>query len=311
MENVPRPHLPILTGPTGVGKTEVGVLVAERLGAEIVSADSMAVYRGMEAATAKPSEVQRERAAHHLIDVADPAAGFTVDDYVRAATRAIEEIRGRGRLPLLVGGTRLYLASLVDTFDTGPPPDPEYRRTLDELPAEELHPRLAAVDPVRAGQLHPSDRKRLTRALEIHHTTGIRPTELLQDQGPPLYEGVWAALMRPREELYARVDQRVEEMLSDGLVEEVEQLYRSGLTPESPAMAGHGYKEIMRALRGDYPMDEAIRLTKRNTRRYVKYQLMWLRGRTDVTCIEAGEPEETAHRVSEFYRSAGLAECRA
>lgn len=292
MSDPARP-LAILTGPTSVGKTDVAVEVALRLQTEILSADSMAVYRRMEVATAKPSAEQRARVPHHLIDLADPTEPFTVADYRDAAVPLVEQLLSEGKTPLLVGGTRLYLRALTAPFAAGPEPSPEFRETLEDRPSRELHAELARVDPDTAARLHPADRKRIIRALEVWQSTG-RPIAEVQaesrEQGG-LYPATWVALVRDRQELYARVNARVDEMMAAGLVEEVRAFLAEGLTPETPAMQGHGYKEIMRALIGDYDLEEGVRLLKRNTRRYVKYQLMWLRGMGDeVHYVRADQP---------------------
>ncbi len=288
--------LPILTGPTAVGKTEVSIAVAQALDAEIISADSMQVYRRMEAGTAKPSLAQRAAVPHHLVDVVDPTEPFTVSDYRERAQAAIADIRSRGKLPLLVGGTRLYLKALTAPFVSGPEPEPAFREELASIPSEELHTRLAGVDPVTAARLHPNDRKRITRALEVFHTTG-RPISDFQEESRVqggCFEPVWVALVREREELYERVNLRVDEIMAAGLVEEVQGFLDEGLGPETPAMQGHGYKEIMRAILGDYPLEEGIRLLKRNTRHYVKYQLGWLRQEPEVHYVRADQPTGTA-----------------
>jgi tRNA dimethylallyltransferase len=285
----------ILTGPTAVGKTEVAVEVAARLGTEIVSADSMAVYRRMEVATAKPTPAQRARVPHHLVDVADPTEPFTVADYRAAAVPILERLLAAGKTPLVVGGTRLYLRALTAPFAVGPEPDPEFRESLAGRTAADLHAELARVDPESAARLHPADRKRVVRALEVRRAAG-RPLSTLQAESretPGLYPATWVALLRDREELYARVDARCEAMLAAGLVEEVRAFREEGLTVDTPAMQGHGYKEIMRALTGEYDLEEGIRLLKRNTRRYVKYQLMWLRGMPEVRYVAADQPLET------------------
>lgn len=291
----PKKKLAILTGPTSVGKTEVSIEVARRLGTEILSADSMAVYRRMEAATAKPSREERSRVPHHLIDIVDPTEPFTVASYREAAIPIIERLFAEGRRPLLVGGTRLYLMSLTAPFVSGPEPDPEYRQTLADRPSEELHAELAQVDPETAAWVHPSDRKRIVRALEVWRTTGepISRQQAASQEDGGLYDATWVALVRDREELYARVDARVDAMIRNGLVEEVRGFLEEGLTADTPAMAGHGYKEILRALTGEYDLEEGIRLLKRNTRRYVKYQLMWLRGMPQVHYVRADQ-EHTA-----------------
>lgn len=300
--NAALPRLAILTGPTSVGKTDISIEVAQRLDTEILSADSMAVYRRMEVATAKPSAEQRARVPHHLIDIVDPTQPFTVADYREAALPHIQRLHSEGRTPLLVGGTRLYLLSLTAPFFTGPEPDPEYRAALADRPNDALHVELAAVDPDTAAWVHPSDRKRLVRALEVWHLTG-RPISQVQadsrEQGG-LFAATWVALVREREELYARVNARVDAMIANGLVDEVRAFREEGLTPDTPAMGGHGYKEIMRALLGEYDLDEGIRLLKRNTRRYVKYQLMWLKQIPGVHWVRADQPHAAA--VEEICR---------
>jgi tRNA dimethylallyltransferase len=299
-------RIAIITGPTGVGKTEIAVEVALRLGTEIVSADSMAVYRRMEAATAKPSAEQRARVPHHLIDVADPTDPFTVSDYRDHAVPIIERLHAEGKLPLVVGGSRLYLVALTASFAAGPEPDPELRERLEQSSSEQLHTQLAEVDPVTAGRLHPSDQKRIVRALEVWHATG-RPISLLQAESreaPGLYDATWIALIRDRQLLYDRVNERVEEMLDTGLLDEVRGFLEEGLTADSPAMQGHGYKEIIRGLTGEYPLEEGIRLLKRNTRRYVKYQLMSLRGMPEVNYVSVERPREAViEEVVELCRN--------
>jgi tRNA dimethylallyltransferase len=289
---VTRSRLIVLTGPTAVGKTEVAVDVACALGTEIVSADSMQVYRRMEAGTAKPAPDQRAAVSHHLIEVADPAVPFTVADYRALAIDVIDRLLAAGKTPLVVGGTRLYLASLFAPFFSGPPPDPVLRESLAALPSEELHRRLREVDPETAARLAPADRKRLTRALEVWHATG-RTIAALQEESQAeggRYEARWIALMRVREEIYRRIDARVDAMIDAGLIDEVQAFLQEGLTERHIAMQAHGYKEVMGYLLGRYDRAEAIRLLKRNTRRYAKYQLGWLRQIPDLHVVRADQP---------------------
>lgn len=299
------PHrIAILTGPTAVGKTEVALLVAEALNAEIVSADSMAVYRGLEVATAKPSPEQRARVPHHLIDVADPRFPFTVADYRRLALQAIADIESRGKLPLVVGGTRLYIVALTSGFFEGPGADPDLRRRLQELALHEgteaLHRRLAQVDPAAAARLAPRDLKRIIRALEVYELTGTPISQLQADsqRTPPPCQGPMVALIRDRAELYRRIDARADAMIEAGLESEVRSLLDAGLDEHLTALQGHGYKELIGFLKGRYDRNEAIRLLKRNTRRYAKRQLSWLRQEKSVDFVDASGPaDEVAGRV--------------
>jgi tRNA dimethylallyltransferase len=282
----------ILTGPTAVGKTEVAIAVARQLGMEIVCADSMQVYRRMEAGTAKPTPEQRAVVPHHLVDFVDPTVDFTAADYRAAAIPLLERLLAAGKVPLVVGGTRLYLKSLTAPFVAGPPPDPALRARLAARPSDALHRELVGVDPESAARLHPADRKRITRALEVFETTGVPLSTLQrrsQDEGGR-FEPVLFALTRERAELYRRVDRRVDAMLAAGLEAEVRAFLQEGLGPDRIAMQAHGYKEIMGYLLGRYDRDEAVRLLKRNTRRYVKYQLMSLRGEPEAHWIDAARP---------------------
>jgi tRNA dimethylallyltransferase len=294
-----RGRIAILTGPTAVGKTEISIAVAKALGAEIVSADSMQVYRRMEAGTAKPSPEQRAVVPHHLIDIVDPAEPFTVADYRAAAIPVIEGLLAQGKTPLVVGGTRLYLLSLVAPFASGPPPDPAYRESVATVPGPELHARLQVVDPETAARLHPEDRKRIIRALEVYQASGepISAHQARSQSDGGRFDAVWVALIRDREELYERIERRVDEMIATGLIEEVEGFLREGLNESDIAMQAHGYKEVMGSLLGRYDQEEAIRLLKRNTRRYAAYQLAWLRRVPGVHIVRADAPDAVADIV--------------
>jgi tRNA dimethylallyltransferase len=296
-------QIAILTGPTAVGKTEVSIAVAQALQTEIVSADSMQVYRRMEAGTAKPTPEQRAAVPHHLIDIADPAQAFSVSDYRAAAISVIEELLYRHKIPLVVGGTRLYLQSLTAPFTSGPPPDPEFRARLLSIPSPELHARLQAVDLATAARLHPEDAKRIIRALEVYQATG-EPISLHQSRS--LLEGgrfapTWVALIRDRQEIYDRIESRVDEMIAFGLIEEVEGFQQEGLRESNPAMQAHGYKEVMGYLLGRYDRDEAIRLLKRNTRHYAKYQLGWLRQTPGVHFVHA-DASDAVEQIAAIIR---------
>jgi tRNA dimethylallyltransferase len=307
-----RDRVAILTGPTAVGKTEISIEVARALETEIVSADSMQVYRRMEAGTAKPSPEQRAAVPHHLIDFVDPARPFTVADYRAAAIPVIERLQAEGKIPLVVGGTRLYLLSLVAPFGSGPPPDPEFRESLRSLSSAELHARLTRVDSLTAARLHPEDRKRIIRALEVYEATGesITAHQARSQEAGGRFEAVWVALIRDRDELYERIERRVDEMIVAGLIEEVQAFLHEGLRESDISMQAHGYKEVMGYLLGRYDREEAIRLLKRNTRHYAKYQLAWLRNTPGVQFVRADAPgavETILRAIREAWREGAAA----
>jgi tRNA dimethylallyltransferase len=295
-----RERIAILTGPTAVGKTETAVEVARALATEIVSADSMQVYRRMQAGTAKPTPEQRAAVPHHLIDFVDPAEPFTVAEYRAASIPVIEGLLARAKIPLVVGGTRLYLQSLTAPFASGPPPDPAFREQLAGASSTELHDRLQLVDPVTASRLHPEDRKRIIRALEVYQATGesISALQARSQEAGGRFEAVWVALIRDRDGIYARIERRVDEMIAAGLIEEVEGFLREGLRESDTSMQAHGYKEVMGYLLGRYDRDEAIRLLKRNTRHYAKYQLNWLRQIPGIHFVRADTPDAVGEILS-------------
>ena len=279
-----RPPLLVIVGPTAVGKTAFCVLLGQRLKAEIVSADSMQVYRGMDIGTAKPTEPERGGVPHHCLDLVDPKEAFNVADYRRHALAAIEDIHRRGRLPILSGGTGLYVRAVVDDFlfpDRGA--DWELRRRLEEeaqrLGRAALHARLAQVDPETAARLHPNDLRRVVRALEVYERTGrplsahLREARARESRFDLLIFG----LTRPREELYERINRRVEEQIRQGLVAEVEALMRQGLDEGDVAMQGLGYKEIIAYLKGRCSLERAVAVLQRDTRHYARRQLIWFK----------------------------------
>ncbi len=271
-----------LVGPTGVGKTELSLQLAERLGAEIISADSMQVYRGMDIGTAKATAQERARVPHHLIDLVDPNEEFSAAEYQELARAAISEVASRGRLPMLVGGTGLYIRAALDPYEfTEVEVDWGYREHLQKLTqthgSDYLHRMLAGADPAAAVKLHPHDLRRVIRALEVHHHTGERISDwqAASRAKPPLYRALLVGLTRPRDELYARIDARVDAMVAGGLVEELRQLVAQGFAEDSIAGQALGYKELLPYLRGEISLEDAVQLLKRDTRRYAKRQLSW------------------------------------
>jgi tRNA dimethylallyltransferase len=295
-----------LTGPTAAGKSAVGVALAKRIDAEIVSMDSMALYRGMDIGTAKPTAEQRREVPHHLIDVIDPWEEFSLAQYVAAAGQRVGEIAGRGRQSLFVGGTPLYLKGLLRGIFEGPPADWELRRRLAEEAERHgqqwLQRRLAEIDPAAAERLHPNDTRRLIRAIEVYEKTGV-PISQLQRQfevGRPAEQCRVFVLDWPRPELHARIERRVAEMFAAGLVEEVCGLLSIGRPLSRTARQAVGYREVIEHLEGRHTLDETIELVARHTRQLAKRQSTWFRSLSECRFIPVSgqvSPEEVAQRI--------------
>lgn len=296
----PPPALPapllVVAGPTGVGKSALALRLAEAREGEIVVADALQVYRGMDIGTAKPGPADRARVRHHLLDLRDPDEPFTAADFRRLAWEAIAAIRGRGRLPIVVGGSGFYLRALLRERFGAPPPPPEVRAALQaEAKAagpEALHRRLARADRAMAARIHPRDRYRVTRALEILAVAPDAPSRL----GAGLWEGALrgplclCVLSRPPEELEARIEARVDAMLAAGLVEEVRGLLARGYPPGLKPLAAIGYRQVVEHLAGRYPLAEVRRRMVVETRRYAKRQLTWFRREPAAAWIEVAGP---------------------
>ena len=270
-----------LLGPTAVGKTALSLDLAERLGAEIVSADSRLIYRGMDIGTAKPSAAEQARVPHHLLDLALPDMVLTLAEYQRRAYATIDAIHARGRLPLLVGGTALYARAVVEGLRIPEvAPDPTLRAELEQVLAEqgpeELFRRLAAVDPATAAVIDARNPRRVLRALEIALLTG-QSKVALEGAEPPPYAVFMVGLTRPRDDLYARIDRRVLEMVDAGLVAETQRLLAAGYAPSLPAMTSLGYREMTAYLAGEMSLAEAIARIQVETHRFVRHQMTWYR----------------------------------
>ena len=275
----------VVAGPTASGKTALGIRLALQYKGEIVSADSMQVYRGMDIGTAKATAAERAQVPHHMLDVAEPWEDYSVARYVSQAEDCCRDIISRGKLPVIVGGTGLYIDSLISGRDfAAVDSDLGLRERLgreyDELGGEELHRRLASIDPDRAAKLPPSDKRRIVRALEIYELTGMTITE--HDEYtrslPPRFEAAPVHLgFKDRSLLYERIDRRVDIMVEQGLFKEVEGLLDRGLSPDCTAMQAIGYKEAAQAILGDMSPQEAVALLKLRSRRYAKRQLTWFR----------------------------------
>lgn len=283
----------VVLGPTGVGKTEFALQLAERLHGEIVSADSRLFYRGMDIGTAKPTLAELHRVPHHLIDVADLDETWSLARFQAAARLAIAEIHARGRLPFLVGGTGQYLRAVTQAWE-GPrvAPDPRLRAALEswacEIGALGLHQRLARLDPVAAGGIDYRNLRRTVRAWEVILTTGRRFSEQRQRGASP-YRLFQLGLNRPRAELYARIDARIDAMLAAGLVEEVAGLLAAGYSPDLPALSAIGYRQIITHLQGHIRLEEAVEQIRHDTRVFVRRQANWFKpDDPDIHWFQAG-----------------------
>ena len=290
-----------LTGPTASGKTAVGVLLAHRLGAEVVAMDSMTLYRGMDIGTAKPGVEERRGVAHHLIDVVEPWEAASVAQYREWAGEVLRDLDRRGVPALFVGGTPLYLKVLLRGLFEGPAADEDKRLVLEELAQEigneRLHERLAGVDSVLAARLHPNDRRRIIRGLEVFEATG-RPLSQWQNEHERPAAGVKVfALGRPREALHRRIDERVLQMMEGGLVAEVERLLANPRGISDVAAQGVGYREVLDLLAGRLAEDEVVSRIQARTRQFAKRQETWFRGLAEVKTVQVGE-EETAEEVA-------------
>lgn len=287
-------RLVAIVGPTASGKTALSIALAQTLDGEIVSADSRQIYRGMDVGTAKATPEEQAQVPHHLLDVVDPDQVLTLAEYQRLAYAAISAILARGRLPLLVGGTGQYVHALIEGWRIPEvAPQPGLRAELEAevavRGAEALHARLASVDPIAAARIDYRNVRRVIRALEVCLVTGQPITEL-QAKTPPPYEIVQIGVTRPRPQLYARIDARVDRMIEAGLVDEVRRLAAAGYGWELPAMTGLGYRQIGAHLRGEVSLDEAIALIKKGTRRFVQQQYNWFR--PDDPAIRWVNPED-------------------
>ena len=310
MNNLP---LIVITGPTATGKTALGAALCQALDGEVVSADSMQIYRRMDVGTAKPTREEMRGVPHHMIDVADPAEDWSVARWTEGAAAAVEDIRSRGKQPVIVGGTGLYIESLLSGRDFGAAPGESGLRErlsaeYDALGGETFREKLRLVDPDRAEKLAPGDRKRLVRAMEVYALTGETITEhdRRSAAAPPRYASVRFALTwNDRETLYERIRRRVDAMAAAGLFEEVEGLLSSGLAEGCTAMQAIGYKEAAAALRGECSREEALETIKRESCRYAKRQLTWLRRDRDLVWLPREEyPDEAAltGRIFEVLR---------
>ena len=315
----PRPAILAIVGPTAVGKSELALLACERFGGELVSVDSMQVYRGFDAATSKPGPAERRRAPHHGIDLVDPGDDFSMGDFVRASERTISEIASRRRLPVLVGGTGLYLRALLRGMAEAPRRVPALRQRLRARAASRgvpwLHRMLARLDPETAARLPQRDQQRLVRALEVRFLEGRPLSAILRERpfGGARYDAVLVGLTMERRRLHARIDARVDAFFAAGLVEEVRRHLAAGRPRDANAFKALGYKEVLAHLRGEGTLEEAVALTKRNTRRYAKRQGTWFRAEPGVTwfTIDPDRPDPYGDALRHAATALGIPETAA
>ena len=296
----------VVCGPTATGKTALGIELALRYGGEIVSADSMQVYRRMDIGTAKATAEERARVPHHMLDVCEPWEDYSVSRYVQEAAQVCDRLLAEGKLPVIVGGTGLYIDSLLSgrDFAARDQGDEGLRAALsadyDRLGGQAMLETLRAFDPERAARLHPGDKRRIVRAIEIYRLTGKTITQHDAETRalPPRYEALTLALsFADRADLYARIDRRVEQMVRNGLFEEVEGLLAEGLSPACTAMQAIGYKEAAQALRGELTREEAAALIQMNSRRYAKRQLTWFGRNPHARWIRWGREPDLAQAL--------------
>ena len=278
-------RLIVIAGPTAVGKSALALRLAQQLDGEIISGDSMCVYRGLDIGTAKPSVSEQKLVPHHLIDIRRPTEPFSVVDFQQLAAAAIEEVNRRGKLPILVGGTGLYIQALLEGYQFNPTPITTLRDDADST--DTLYERLNERDPLTAGRIHPNDRKRILRALEVI-TTENQP--LSTDKAAQLqYDCLAFGLTMERQALYQRIDQRVDQMVEQGLLAEVDALLSKELAANATALQAIGYKEFIAAIQNNLSLETAIEQVKLASRRYAKRQLTWFRRMSYLEWIEIGE----------------------
>jgi len=304
---MPKPKIVILQGPTGVGKTETALALAHHVPVEIVNADSLQFYRFMDIGTSKPRPAQQQMVPHHLFSILDPDEHFHAARYMELARKIIEEILGRQHVPLVVGGTGLYIRALTRGLVNAPDRNEGLRTQLRRHSSAALFAELERVDPDTAQRLKPNDTLRIIRALEVFYQTG-RPISAAATAAAPQYNALVFGLYLEREELYRRIEARVDAMLAAGLVDEVKRLLARGVPREATAMQALGYKEIAAYLKGETTFEEAVRLLKRNTRRFAKRQFTWFKREEGIRWLDvaaypgpAAIAEEIAAQVKEYF----------
>jgi tRNA dimethylallyltransferase len=305
-EDLKLPKIIVICGPTGVGKTGFAIDLAQRYGGQIVGADSMQIYRFMDVGTAKPTTAEQAAVKHHLVDIADPRHNFDAAEFASQAHGCIAGLLRDNILPFVTGGTGLYIKALLHGLSQAAPSDPAVRNTLRrdlrETGTAALHRRLAKVDAPAARRIHPNDSYRVIRALEVHAIAG-RPLSHYQEAhgfSTRRYDALQIGLSLPREELYERIDRRVEMMLAQGLVEEVRGLLAKGYPPSLKAMQSLGYRHMVDLIQGRMDREAAVRLMKRDHRRYAKRQMTWFRADARVRWLSPDQIDAAARMISTF-----------
>lgn len=290
-----------IAGPTASGKTALAVAMARELNAEVISCDSMQIYRGMDIGTAKPTIDEMDGVVHHMLDVADPGEDFSVSRYCEMADSILQDILSRGKTAIIAGGTGLYMDALIRGNSFAPYPSTGMREKLeseaDQIGMEAMLEKLRAIDPDAAAKLHTADRKRIIRALEVYYETGKTITEhnRMTQQIPPKYQPVWFGLEdENREDLYDRIDRRVDQMLEDGLLDEIRSLLARGISEKCTAMQAIGYKEFVNALQGNGTVEDAAAQVKQASRHYAKRQLTWFRRNPAIHWLRRKKTDTTA-----------------
>jgi tRNA dimethylallyltransferase len=302
----PKPKVIVICGATGIGKTSVGIELAEKFGGEIVSADSMQIYRYMDIGTAKPTPAELAQVAHHMIDIVDPAEAYDAVQFSRQARDRVAYIVKRGRIPFIVGGTGLYIKALLHGLFQSRPVDPQIRNRLKQEAEENgsgfLFERLKKIDPAAAERLHPNDSYRIIRALETIESSGKTISEHHQDHGfaDDPFIALKIGLQMDRQKLYARIDQRVDLMLEAGLVEEVTKLLEMGYPAELKSMQSIGYRHVVEFLDKILPWDECVRTLKRDTRRFAKRQFTWFGADRQIQWYEPDRLKDIVRLVEGF-----------
>jgi len=307
-----KPKILIIVGPTSSGKKKLSLKAAQRFSGEIVNADSRKAYRYMDIGTAKPSLETRKRIPHHLIDIVDPDEPFSAGEWVKRTSVTVEKIVDRGMVPIISGGTGFYIRAFRDGLTEGITPDPEVRKRLEQEVASNgtvaMYRKLAAVDPERSSELHEQDTFRVMRALEIYHSSGRTFTDIRQDSkftGGD-YDYFTIGINMPRSELYERINERVDNMISQGLVDEVKSILEKGYSRELPALDTVGYKEWFPFFDGNKTFEYCMESVKKDTRRYAKRQLTWFRAEADIQWVDAlvsGAPEKKLNEVETWLNT--------